>query len=77
MLNRFPIDYPFFNFPNLNRSPASMAGSFMAGMGDQGAGIAQSGASGSDRNSSSTGKSASSSSQEERSKLRPFIVVAN
>jgi hypothetical protein len=62
---RFPMDYPFFNFPNLNRSPASMTGSLMTGIGGQ----TGSGQAGSDRANSSSGKSASSSSQEDRSEI--------
>lgn len=62
---RFPMDYPFFNFPSLSRSPASMPGSLMSGIGGQ----AGSGTAGNERGNSSGGKSSSSSSQEDRSKF--------
>ena len=69
---RFPIDYPFFNFSNMNRSPTSMAGSLMSGLGGQ----TQAGSAGGERGSNgsagngggSSGKS-TSSSQEDRSKF--------
>ena len=69
---RFPIDYPFFNFSNMNRSPTSMAGSLMSGLGGQ----TQAGSAGGERGSNgsagngggSSGKS-TSSSQEDRSEL--------
>ena len=69
---RFPIDYPFFNFSNMNRSPTSMAGSLMSGLGGQ----TQAGSAGGERGSNgsagngggSSGKS-TSSSQEDRSEF--------
>jgi len=69
---RFPIDYPFFNFSSMNRSPTSMAGTLMSGLGVQ----SQAGSVGGERGSSgsagngggSSGKS-TSSSQDDRSKF--------
>ena len=68
---RFPIDYPFFNFSNMNRSPNSMGGPLMSGLGQPG--MPQAGSAGEhrERNAAngggSSGKS-TSSSQDERSK---------
>jgi hypothetical protein len=71
---RFPIDYPFFNFQNLNRSPTSMPGTLMSGLGGRESAISGSGST-SDRNGSSSGGK-SSSSQEDRSKDQPDDLVS-
>jgi hypothetical protein len=71
---RFPIDYPFFNFQNLNRSPTSMPGTLMSGLGGRESAISGSGST-SDRNGSSSGGK-SSSSQEDRSKDEPDDLVS-